>query len=331
MNGTTIDRRLAAARLQAAVAAARLPRRRAARARSPLLRRGRRRAAAEPVGRRRCAASLDHLDDHPADELPADYVETFDLRRRCCLYLTYYAHGDTRKRGHGAAALQAGLPRPPGSTLADDELPDHLARRAASSPRTATAPGRGCCRRTGPGIELLRAGAARRRLAVRRRLRRGLAPPCPAAPADERDGRRRSPAGPARGGGRPRAVRAARVHAPAGGPSMEPDRGGRCGSCGSSCRTSPSRSSSVGHIWRYRYDKFGWTTRSSQLYENRLLRLGSPLFHFGILFVVLGHVGGLLIPEAGPRRSASPRRRTTRRGHARHRRRRHAPSPGWRS
>jgi nitrate reductase gamma subunit len=53
-----------------------------------------------------------------------------------------------------------------------------------------------------------------------------------------------------------------------------------------------------GHIWRYRYDKFGWTTRSSQLYENRLLRLGSPLFHFGILFVALGHVGGLLIPES---------------------------------
>ncbi|MGW5053643.1 respiratory nitrate reductase subunit gamma [Actinokineospora sp. NPDC004072] len=54
----------------------------------------------------------------------------------------------------------------------------------------------------------------------------------------------------------------------------------------------------VGHIWRYRYDKFGWTTRSSQLYESRLLRLGSPLFHFGILLVAIGHVGGLLIPKS---------------------------------
>jgi len=54
----------------------------------------------------------------------------------------------------------------------------------------------------------------------------------------------------------------------------------------------------LGHIWRYRYDKFGWTTRSSQLYERRLLRVGSPLFHFGILLVALGHVGGLLIPES---------------------------------
>jgi nitrate reductase gamma subunit len=53
----------------------------------------------------------------------------------------------------------------------------------------------------------------------------------------------------------------------------------------------------AGHWWRYRYDKFGWTTRSSQLHENRLLRIGSPLFHFGILAVVAGHVGGLLVPE----------------------------------
>jgi nitrate reductase gamma subunit len=53
-----------------------------------------------------------------------------------------------------------------------------------------------------------------------------------------------------------------------------------------------------GHIWRYRYDKFGWTTRSSQLYERRLLRIGSPLFHFGILLVILGHIGGILVPES---------------------------------
>jgi nitrate reductase gamma subunit len=53
----------------------------------------------------------------------------------------------------------------------------------------------------------------------------------------------------------------------------------------------------VGHVWRYRYDKFGWTTRSSQLYEDRLLRWGSPLFHFGILAVFLGHVMGLGVPK----------------------------------
>jgi nitrate reductase gamma subunit len=52
----------------------------------------------------------------------------------------------------------------------------------------------------------------------------------------------------------------------------------------------------LGLIWRYRNDKFGWTARSSQLHEQRLLRLGSPLFHFGILVTALGHVGGLLVP-----------------------------------
>lgn len=53
----------------------------------------------------------------------------------------------------------------------------------------------------------------------------------------------------------------------------------------------------VGHIWRYRYDKFGWTTRSSQTYESRMLRWGSPMFHLGILMVIAGHVVGLLIPR----------------------------------
>jgi nitrate reductase gamma subunit len=52
-----------------------------------------------------------------------------------------------------------------------------------------------------------------------------------------------------------------------------------------------------GVVWRYRYDKFGWTTRSSQLHESRILRWGSPLFHFGILMVLIGHIGGLLIPK----------------------------------
>ncbi|MCH6469288.1 respiratory nitrate reductase subunit gamma [Sinomonas terrae] len=53
-----------------------------------------------------------------------------------------------------------------------------------------------------------------------------------------------------------------------------------------------------GSIWRYRYDKFGWTTRSSQLYESRLLRIASPLFHFGLVFVIAGHFVGLVIPKS---------------------------------
>lgn len=53
-----------------------------------------------------------------------------------------------------------------------------------------------------------------------------------------------------------------------------------------------------GLIWRYRTDQYGWTSRSSQLNEGRILRLSSPLFHFGILGVAAGHVMGLVIPQS---------------------------------
>jgi nitrate reductase gamma subunit len=52
----------------------------------------------------------------------------------------------------------------------------------------------------------------------------------------------------------------------------------------------------VGHVWRYRRDQLTWTARSTQLLERRLLRVGSLLFHFGILAVIGGHVLGILIP-----------------------------------
>ena len=54
----------------------------------------------------------------------------------------------------------------------------------------------------------------------------------------------------------------------------------------------------VGHFWRYRYDKFGWTTRSSQIYERRLLAWASPLFHYGLLGVLAGHFIGLVVPAS---------------------------------
>ena len=54
----------------------------------------------------------------------------------------------------------------------------------------------------------------------------------------------------------------------------------------------------LGHVWRYRYDKFGWTSRSSQMYESSILRWANPMFHFGILAVFFGHVMGLGIPQS---------------------------------
>ncbi|MFJ5776427.1 respiratory nitrate reductase subunit gamma [Streptomyces sp. NPDC093094] len=54
----------------------------------------------------------------------------------------------------------------------------------------------------------------------------------------------------------------------------------------------------VGHVWRYRQDQFGWTSRTTQLLEHRRLRWGSPLFHLGAFMVIGGHVAGLAIPAS---------------------------------
>ena len=53
----------------------------------------------------------------------------------------------------------------------------------------------------------------------------------------------------------------------------------------------------AGHVWRYRHDKLGWTTRSTQLLESRWLAWGSNLFHYGALAAIGGHVLGILIPS----------------------------------
>ena len=55
------------------------------------------------------------------------------------------------------------------------------------------------------------------------------------------------------------------------------------------------------------HDQFTWTTRSTQLLEARWLKIGGPLFHFGLLAVIGGHVIGILVPRPGPTGSASAR------------------------
>lgn len=67
-----------------------------------------------------------HAGQRPAADLAAAYVATFDHRRRCCPYLTYYAHGDTRKRGLALLRLKQTYTAA-GWRLGEDELPDHLA------------------------------------------------------------------------------------------------------------------------------------------------------------------------------------------------------------
>jgi nitrate reductase gamma subunit len=53
----------------------------------------------------------------------------------------------------------------------------------------------------------------------------------------------------------------------------------------------------LGHFYRYLKDPLHWNARSSQMLENRLLKYGSIVFHWGILLTLFGHAGGLLIPQ----------------------------------
>ena len=130
---------------------------------------------AGPLGR-----FVDHLNATEAGQLTRDYVETFDLRRRCCLYLTYYTHGDTRKRGMALLEFTHAY-RTAGITLIGGELPDHLGlvcEVAARAPDTGLA----LLREHRAGIELLRTALAEARSAyvdVLDTIRASLPDPAP--------------------------------------------------------------------------------------------------------------------------------------------------------
>jgi nitrate reductase delta subunit len=71
---------------------------------------------------RRAIATLRALD---AGRAAIDYVETFDLRHRCTMYLTYWTAGDTRNRGAHMLAF-AHAYREAGVSPPNGEAPDHL-------------------------------------------------------------------------------------------------------------------------------------------------------------------------------------------------------------
>ncbi|QGU01359.1 Nitrate reductase-like protein NarX [Corynebacterium kalinowskii] len=68
---------------------------------------------------------VDFTRSHTLRELQTHYVDTFDQRRRCSLYLSYYATGDTRQRGAALISFKEMLAAC-GFEQSRDELPDHL-------------------------------------------------------------------------------------------------------------------------------------------------------------------------------------------------------------
>jgi nitrate reductase molybdenum cofactor assembly chaperone NarJ/NarW len=87
--------------------------------------------------------------------LAARYVQTFDLRRRASLHLTYYAHGDTRERGMALLRLKK-LYRAAGLPMDSDELPDHLPVMLAFAALAPPEQGEALLAEHRPAIELLR-------------------------------------------------------------------------------------------------------------------------------------------------------------------------------
>ena len=225
-------------------------------------------------------------------ELGARYVATFDRSRRRALHLTYYTDGDTRRRGASLARLKA-LFRAHGWEQGDGRAARFPARRPgvrrplprAGARRPGRAPGRHRTARPRAGEvpqSLRRRGAGRVPHAAGARARRSRRGAAPGAHRPAHRDRRSRPLPAPRIAAHRRSPPVTHLHIALWG-------------------VLPYLALTVlvaGTAWRYRYDRFGFTTRSSQLHESRLLRVGGPLFHYALLLVIGGHIIGLLVPEA---------------------------------
>jgi nitrate reductase delta subunit len=109
----------------------------------------------------RVKSSLAAFDEHLANgdevDLAREYVETFDLRRRTSLYLTYYLHGDTRRRGMALLRLRR-LYSAAGLEGATGELPDYLPLMLEFAALAPDGFGETLLVEHRPALELLRAG-----------------------------------------------------------------------------------------------------------------------------------------------------------------------------
>lgn len=82
-------------------------------------------ALPDTTARAALAGFVEHVASAPRRELAEHYVATFDRRRKCCLYLTWWFDGETRRRGQSLADLKRRY-RSAGLELDPAELPDYL-------------------------------------------------------------------------------------------------------------------------------------------------------------------------------------------------------------
>lgn len=98
---------------------------------------------------------IDHVRSTPDRELAEHYVSTFDRRRRCCLYLTWWTDGETRRRGQALAGLKQRYRRG-GLELGAGELPDYLPVVLEYAATGDLADGLAVLQEQRAGLELLR-------------------------------------------------------------------------------------------------------------------------------------------------------------------------------
>jgi nitrate reductase delta subunit len=110
-----------------------------------------------PAGRprERLTAFLDHALATPPGRLAEHYVEVFDRRRRCCLYLTWWTDGETRRRGGALAGLKQRY-RAAGLEWDSAELPDFLPAVLEYGATADLADGLAVLQEHRAGLELLR-------------------------------------------------------------------------------------------------------------------------------------------------------------------------------
>ncbi|MFR0639720.1 nitrate reductase molybdenum cofactor assembly chaperone [Arthrobacter sp. LS16] len=102
------------------------------------------------------AGFIDAARQTGAGQLQRDYVDTFDLKRKCSLYLSYFATGDTRKRGTALVTFIEAY-RAAGWDFEAEELPDYLPAVLEFSARSEDEIAEALLAAHVEGIEVLRA------------------------------------------------------------------------------------------------------------------------------------------------------------------------------
>lgn len=99
---------------------------------------------------------IDQADAAGSGAFQRLYVTTFDLKRKCSLYLSYYATGDTRRRGTALVTFLEAY-RAAGWEFDADELPDFLPAVLEFSARSTSPVADALIASHREGIEVLRA------------------------------------------------------------------------------------------------------------------------------------------------------------------------------